>query len=296
MIYIMYNPLANNKRGHLNAMKAMEKFPDSAFEFVDLPHLFDYGEFFDGIQNDDTVVFTGGDGTINRFVNSLGSYKLKHDVLYFPAGSGNDFMNDVKADSENGMIVINKYIEELPVATVNGKDYKVVNGVGFGLDGYCCEEGDRVQRMSEKPVNYTAIALKGFLGKYKPTNATVTVDGVTTTYEKAWIAPTMNGRFFGGGMMITPDQDRLNPERTVSGLILSGASRVRILTAFPRIFKGTHTKLNVIKMFKGHEVKVEFDQPRPLQIDGETIPNVTSYVMRSSVLAGKKKEEKEALA
>ncbi len=295
MVYVMYNPLANNKRGHINAMKAMEKFPGEEFEFSDITHISDYAEYFEGIKDEDTVVFTGGDGTINRFINALGDYELKHDILYFPAGSGNDFMNDVKADSENGMIVLNKYIKDLPIATINGKDYKVLNGVGFGLDGYCCEEGDRVQRMSEKPVNYTSIALKGFLGKYKPTNAKVTVDGVTKEYKKVWIAPCMNGRFFGGGMMITPDQDRLNEARTVSGLVLSGATRARILLSFPKIFKGTHTKLNVIDMFEGHEVKVEFDEPRPLQIDGETIPDVKFYVMRSGICA-KQKEDPKILA
>ncbi len=47
----------------------------------------------------------------------------------------------------------------------------------------------------------TAIAIKGLLFHYRPTNAVITVDGVTHTYKKVWLVPTMNGRYYGGGMM-----------------------------------------------------------------------------------------------
>ncbi len=292
MKYVMYNPLANNKRGYDNALKVKALAPEDKYEFVDLTKISDYSEFFDSIPASDSIIFTGGDGTINRFVNALGDYELKHELLYYPTGSGNDFMNDVKELSENGMIVLNRYIIDLPVVTVNGKDYKVLNGVGFGIDGYCCEEGDRLQKKSDKPVNYTAIAIKGMLGKYTPTTATVTVDGVTTVYKKAWLAPAMNGRFFGGGMMVTPGQDRLNEERFISGMVMRGASRIKTLIMFPKIFSGAHTKFKKVSMYTGHEIKVEFDQPRALQIDGETILGVTSYVMRApSYFANKEKKE-----
>ncbi len=295
MKYVMYNPLANNKRGYENALKVKALTPNAQYEFVDITKISDYPKFFESIPDSDSIIFTGGDGTINRFVNALGDYELKHELLYYPAGSGNDFMNDVKASAENGMIVLNPYIKDLPVVTVKGKDYKVINGVGFGIDGYCCEEGDRIQSKSDKPVNYTAIAIKGVLGKYKPANATVTVDGVTTVYKKAWLAPAMNGRFFGGGMMVTPNQDRLNSERLISGLVMGGASRIRTLMMFPKIFSGEHTKFKKVSMYTGHEIKVEFDSPRALQIDGETITNVTSYVMRSpSYFENKAKKEVSA--
>ena len=39
--------------------------------------------------------------------------------------------------------------------------------------------GDEQRAASDKKVDYTGIAIKGLLFHYKPTNATVTVDGVT---------------------------------------------------------------------------------------------------------------------
>ena len=38
-----------------------------------------------------------------------------------------------------------------------------------------------------------------------------------------------------------------------------------------------------VEEFTGNEITVEFDQPTPLQIDGETILDVTSYTAKSAV-------------
>lgn len=81
-------------------------------------------------------------------------------------------------------------------------------------------------------MNYTAIAIKGLLFHYKPTNAVVTVDGETHSYRKVWLAPTMDGRFYGGGMMPTPGQNRLSPDGTVSTMVMFGAGKLKTLMVF----------------------------------------------------------------
>ena len=145
----------------------------------------------------------GGDGKLNHFVNDIADVDIQNDVYLFPSGTGNDFKADVAPNAE-GLIKINDYIKNLPVVEVNGMKRRFINGIGYGIDGYCCEEGDRVRATSTKPVNYTNIAIGGLLGKYHPANAEITVDGVTKTYKRVWLAPTMLGRYYGGGMMITP--------------------------------------------------------------------------------------------
>ena len=76
----------------------------------------------------------------------------------------------------------------LPTVIVNEKEYKFINGVGFGIDGYCCEVGDEQRAKSDKPVNYTSIAIKGLLFHFKPVNATVTYDGKSRTFPKVWLS------------------------------------------------------------------------------------------------------------
>lgn len=296
MRYIMYNPLANNKRGFDNAQKVKALAPNEEYTFLDITETLDLKSFFASLSETDMFILCGGDGTLNRFANYIGNDIPNFDIHYFPTGSGNDFMNDISQNEKDILPTINKYLIDLPVVTVNGKDYRVINGVGFGIDGYCCEEGDAVQRKNSKPVNYTAIALRGLLWKYKPTSARVTVDGVTTEYKKVWMVPTMNGRFFGGGMKVMPLQNRLNSEHSISGLVAFKSSRLKLLLNFPKIFKGNHMNLSIVSPFTCHEVTVEFDSPRALQIDGETIQNVSSYTMRSSVAIKKAFELKSEIA
>ena len=177
-------------------------------------------------------------------------------------------------------------MKHLPTALVNGKQYKFVNGVGFGIDGYCCEEGDR-QRAKKpgKKINYTNIAIKGLLGAFKPVNATVSIDGVSHEFKKVWLAPTMNGRFYGGGMMPTPDQDRQH-NGTLSTLVFFGMGPLGALTIFPSIFTGEHIKHEKnCALFRGKNINVTFDRPCALQIDGETIPNVTEYTVCADMYA-----------
>ena len=43
----------------------------------------------------------------------------------------------------------------------------------------------------------------------------ITVDGETFEYDNVWLAPSMKGKFYGGGMMIAPSQDRKNKTLSV---------------------------------------------------------------------------------
>lgn len=127
-------------------------------------------------------------------------------------------------------------------------------------------------------VNYTAIAIKGLLFHYKPTGATITVDGVEHRFEKVWLAPTMIGRYYGGGMMPTPEQDRLNGDGAVSVMVYYGSGKLKSLAVFPSIFKGEHIKHSeMVAVLSGRNITVCFGEPRPLQIDGETVPGVREY-------------------
>lgn len=278
MNYILYNSLSNNKQGKNAADKYFEKHQDSVL--TDVINI-DYKEFFNNLKEDDEVTIVGGDGTLNRFINELGDKKIICNVYLVPAGTGNDFYHDVVNEENQEKIVLNQYLENLPTVTVNGMTRKFINGIGFGIDGYCCEVGDALKEKSDKPINYTGIAIKGLLFHFKPVNATITVDGVTENFKNVWLAPTMKGRFYGGGMMVAPNQDRTNAG-VVSTVVYHTASKIKALMVFPSIFKGEHTKKEkMVKIFTGKEIKVEFNRPTALQIDGETVKNVTTYTVRA---------------
>ncbi|MBR0302281.1 MAG: diacylglycerol kinase family protein [Clostridia bacterium] len=278
---ILYNPKSKSESGRVIAEEVKQYAGEREPELIDITKVDDYASFLGNIGDDDALVICGGDGTLNRFVNFTDGMKLPETLLFYSAGTGNDFYNDLGKTPGGEPIDVKPYIAHLPTVTVNGKTYKFINGIGYGIDGYCCEIGDKMREESTKPVNYASIAIKGLLFHYKPTNATVTVDGVKKTFKKVWIAPTMNGRYYGGGMIAAPDQDRMNNE-TVSTMLMYGKGRLKTLMVFPSIFKGEHVKhTEMVEVMTGREVTVEFDRPTSLQIDGETVLGVSSYSVKA---------------
>ncbi len=297
MTYVLYNPLANNGNGEAGA-RALG-LSDEEARYVDIRRIGDFVAYLDGKAPTDRIVLAGGDGTLHFFINALDGFCPAHPIYYYPCGSGNDFARDVpETEKENGLILLNPYISHLPKVIVNGEERYFLNGIGYGIDGYCCEMGDRIRASgTQKPINYAAIAIKGLLFHFKPRNAMVVVDGEEFVFPKAWLVPTMKGRYYGGGMMAAPKQDRFDPENEVTLMTFYKMGRIRTLLAFPSIFKGEHIYHKYVKTVKGKEITVSFDKPTALQVDGETFPNVTSYTVKTQVdvAAIQRKKEKEAV-
>jgi len=277
--YIFYNPKAKNGQC-TEDVKKIENIINDDVIFCDMTKGETYESRLFSMEKEDYLILCGGDGTLNHFINLVEDVEIKNDILYFPCGSGNDFTKDLGHSYPSDPFSMKEYITKLPCVVVNNKTYRFINGVGYGIDGYCCEEGDRQRETDTKTINYTVIAIKGLLFHYKPATAKVTVDGVTHTYKKVWLAPTMNGRFYGGGMMPTPDQKRNSGK--LSAMVFHNAGKLKALMIFPSLFKGEHIRhQKYVEILTGNEITVTFDRPTSLQIDGETIVNVMSYTARS---------------
>jgi Sphingosine kinase and enzymes related to eukaryotic diacylglycerol kinase len=268
MKYYLYNSLANN--GIKPEVKA-------GVELVDAVGI-DYPEYLKNLAPEDEVVLVGGDGTINYFVNAVKDVEIKNNIYILGCGTGNDFLTDI--DEKPGEeVLLNKYLTNLPTVKVNGLEKLFINNMGFGIDGYCCEVADQIKEKDpQKKIDYSGIAIKGLLFHFKPCHAEIIVDGEKHEFENVWIAPTMKGSYYGGGMNMAPDQDRFSGKLTV--VVYHCKSKIKALTAFPSIFKGEHvSKTKIVKVFTGNEITVKFSRPCAAQIDGETVLNVTEYTV-----------------
>lgn len=288
MIHVLFNPKAGSNKGKEKAQSLENYLLEKELVFHDLTEIEDQGDFLESLPEGDSIVLCGGDGTLNHFINEVfdqmdAEFLKKREIFFYGAGSGNDFLNDINAKAEDGPILLNPYLEHLPRVEINGKIHYFINDVGMGIDGYVCQEGNRKRGETDKPINYTLIAVKGLLGAFRPVDAKVTIDGVTKEYHKVWMVPTMNGRFFGGGMMATPQQDRMNEGHKVSVLVFHGMSIIKTLLIFPTVFTGKHVKYTkYVEIKEAKEVEVEFSRPCPLQIDGETIRDISYYHVKTS--------------
>ncbi|MBR2634928.1 MAG: diacylglycerol kinase family protein [Clostridia bacterium] len=280
--YVLYNSAAG-EGGTEESFSFLDFVLDGKFIYLEISRIRNFRVFLEGLAKDDLLILCGGDGTLNRFVNETDLASFEGEILYYPCGTGNDFAADLGHSKGCDPFPVKKYLTDLPCVTVKGKTLRFINGVGFGIDGYCCEKGDRIkgaaaEKGKKKPkINYAAIAVSGLLFHFQPVNATVTVDGKRFSHQRVWLAPTMHGRCYGGGMIPTPKQDRTEGG-TLSLMVFGGAGKLRTLGIFPSIFKGTHVlHSDAVHIYTGKSITVSFDRPTPLQIDGETVSEVTSY-------------------
>ena len=282
MTEVIYNPIAGEGRGleHARAWaKANVQGPDCRFTDITKVSAFDHIESLpEGVR----AVIAGGDGTLNRLANDVNGRKFTHPVDYVATGSGNDFQTDTGISTPDKTIRLNEQVENAPCAYANGRAFRFINGVGLGLDGYCCDSVDEARRKGKKKTSYIAFAVKGLLRSYIPARAAVTVDGVRTEYSRVWMVSTMKGRYYGGGFKIAPAQDRRDETRRISVVIAHDLSRLRAIFFFLMAKNGRHTGLKKnLTTVKGNSVFVEFSRPAAMQIDGEVLRDVTGYEVKT---------------
>ena len=283
---VLYNPLSAKGHGLENAKKLETLMEEGAeFSYEDMTKVTDTKSYMASVPEDTTLIFTGGDGTLNRVVNQIYDLPLERDVYYFPAGSGNDFINDLELPHDCAPFPINPYIKELPLLTANGEEHRYITSASLGLDGYCCDVVE-VYRQNGKKIAYTMVAFEGLLWKYKPTGGTVTVDGVSTHYDKIWLAAAMFGRFYGGGVKMAPRQSRFDEDGKLTLVVIHDIARIPTLFIFLNVIKGKGEKYpKHVQYFTGHQLEVHFDKPTSLQFDGEPISDVTDIKVCSGRLA-----------
>ena len=272
MKYYLYNPLSKNK----NRPEFLDKLDPTTCEVIETD-VFNHKEFVSSLKEDDEIVLVGGDGTVNYFVNAIDGILLKNNVYLRTNGHANDFINDIeKYDDE---VLLNPYINNLPKVEVKELDKYFINGIGFGLDGYCCLMEDKLKKENKK-VDYKKIGKRGIL-KTKPFNTTIIVDGKTYVHSNVWFASCMKGRYNGSGMMLSPLQDRTTGD--VSLIVFTQKSKLKALKLFSKIFKKNHLEnTESFIVYTGKTIEVTSNIPLTLHIDGEKVTDVTTYKVKIS--------------
>lgn len=280
---VLYNPHSGGGKGLAIAKEIEQLMGNNNYSYMDITAIDDFGTFVSALSPNMNIILTGGDGTLNSFINKIGDTEIKNNVYFYASGSGNDFARDIGFKKRTKPIIINDYIKNLPSVNIEGKDYKFINCIGSGMDGYCCGEVERLRALSKKIGNYLYAAIKALLYAYKPCTAHVNVDGKDFTFKNTWLVPTMNGRYFGGGFMAAPKQDRLNQDHSLSVVAMYSRNFIKIIIAFLLIMFGKHTIMkSMITVIEGHNISVKLDRKATLQIDGETIPDISEYTITSA--------------
>ena len=282
MKYVLFNPLASNNNGEKIAKQFVldeglgNNSNDLAYRNITTLDLrFQIESLYPG----DTVYIIGGGGTILRFAQEVRGMEIKNDIFFTPSGAGNDFFNDIAKPGEK-YTRVNDYIKNVHKCEIEGKKHFFLTDVGLGIDGYSCRVGEDFRRNDNtKEFNYSKAVVEGVLKNYEPCGCSVIVDGGEEEYfENVWMASTMAGKMYGGGVKIAPTYDRLTADY-LELVIFENPKRLNTLMTFPKFTKGEHEgKVKGSHVFRGKRIEVVFTKPRDCQIDGEVVRNVKKYI------------------
>ena len=276
MHYILFNPLSSNGTSKKHVEKIEEYLKNNnnnEYEVINLVEAAKNVESYASkIHREDVMIIVGGDGTLHRFVNGIRHIQNNSKVLLYRGGTGNDFSRDFPKQM---LIDITEYIKELPTVTIDGKEELFLNGCGFGVDGeVCLMVNDKNNK--KKGLNYFKSAIM-LLKNFKQYDLELEVDGVRHTFKKVWFTVINNGKYFGGGMKITPSSSR--DDRVLEACIVHSVSFFKILLIFPLIFVGKHMwfKHLGISVINGQKFKATASKKQVFQTDGEVITGVKEF-------------------
>ena len=279
MNYILYNPLSSHGKSE-ELVKKIEKELAKKGEKSRAYSLIKASKNIKGfarkIKNNDKVIIIGGDGTLHHFANGIKDLENQNELFLYKGGTGNDFGREFPKQK---LINISKYVRNLPRYTLNDeeKEYVMVNGVGFGFDGAVCVS---VNKNNGKKSGFTYIKnVLSLLKNFPRYQLDIEIDGVKRSYNNVFFSVVNNGKYFGGGMKISPTSNRLDD--TLECYIIHDIPFGKILFVFPFLFLGKHMwfKKWGIEKFEGKSFKLKASAPQPFQSDGEVNEGITSFTV-----------------
>ncbi len=231
------------------------------------------------------VVAVGGDGTLNEVAN--GFFLVDEEVRagsslgVISMGTGSDFIRTagIPKDIQSAVKVIERGEKTLldvgraRFARADGTmaDRYFLNVADVGIGGETAER-----------VNNTSKALGGFVSflwgvivsifLYKNKEMTLAIDEEITWQGKFVTVALGNGRFFGGGMKITPQA--MLTDGLLDVTILPDLSKPRLLMSLPKVYSGRHLEIKGVKYARGKKISIKSPEPALLEMDGE-IPGRT---------------------
>lgn len=212
------------------------------------------------------IYSVGGDGTLNEVLNGMaGSDSV---LAMIPSGSGNDFIKSIsnKKDYDN---IIKETIDgaerEIDLARVNGRYFLNISSLGF--DAYVV-----YNTLKFKKLPFVTGSLAYVLGIFfsiigrTSSDLKISIDDTTLKME-AMLAAVANGKYYGGGMLASPDA--IIDDGLFDICLIEKKRRLAIMTLFPKFMKGQHGKIKGVSFKRGKKVTIESTRPVILNIDGE---------------------------
>ncbi len=227
------------------------------------------------------LIVAGGDGTLNEVVNGLATAQIAKTNLptlaLLPLGTGTDFARGHGIRSLDDALLTLQHGQrralDLGLARFrdqNGEEQEraFVNVADFGLGPLASQQIARVdRRLGSGAYLYGALHA---IAAYVPVPTRITIDDHCVYDAPCGLLAIGNGRYFGGGMSITP---LAHTDDGLLDVVILGATDRRTLVSdlLPRVYRGSHLRHQAVHFARGTAITVEASPALPLELDGEIV-------------------------
>ena len=275
-IGLVVNPVAGGNRGAQVGAEVISLLSQSGHSVnnlsgANLVEARAHAEAAIGANSIDALVVVGGDGIAHLGTNLCAGKNIVMAII--PAGTGND------AAAMLGMPLTNiteavrlvleglsspKKIDAIKVSH-GGKVTWALGSASAGFDALAAARANAISWPKGPMRYYVAMLLE--LAKFKPIKYQSVVDGNPRDFE-AMLCVVSNTGIYGGGMLVVPGASVTDAKLDV--LLVKKMSRLKFVTIFPRVYKGTHITDKDVEIFKASKISITASG-MPIYSDGEYV-------------------------
>jgi diacylglycerol kinase (ATP) len=224
-----------------------------------------------GANSIDALVFVGGDGMAHLGANLCAGKNIPMALI--PAGTGNDaaaMLGMPLTDTAQSVRLVldglgsPKKIDAIKISHGAFLTW-ALGSASAGFDALAAARANAISWPKGPMRYYVAMLLE--LAKFKPIKYQSVVDGNPRDFE-AMLCVVSNTGIYGGGMLVVPGASVTDAKLDV--LLVKKMSRVKFVTIFPRVYKGTHITDKDVEIFKASKISITASG-MPIYSDGEYV-------------------------
>jgi diacylglycerol kinase family enzyme len=246
-------------------------------------------------QELDIVITLGGDGVVNEVVNGMLEDGVGADVPILatvPGGSGNVFaralgipVDAVEATGEIMEAIRMNRTRTIGLGQVNGRWFTSNAGVGLDAEIIAAMEDQRSAGRTASPTRYLMTTLRQYFARTDRKNSALTLttaNGVDEGVFAAVVQNTAPWTYFGPWPIDPCPQASFD-----TGLDVFALRKLRVISAMRAARRmlahstAGSTKDSIVVRHDLEEFTVTCSRPMPMQVDGESTPEVTTAQFRA---------------
>jgi diacylglycerol kinase (ATP) len=197
------------------------------------------------------------------------------DLAVIPRGTGADFVRTfgIPSDLEKAVqIALEGRVRPIDLGRAAYRSWQGSQDVAWfaniasaGMSGAVAKRVNESARGRTARAAYLWATLSVFMS-WQNTEVRVSVDDEIRG-GRMYDVIVANCRYFGGGMMITPEA--APDDGLLDTLLIGDVTKRDLARTLPKIYRGTHLPHPKAELLRGKVVSVDADVPLPVELDGE---------------------------